>query len=73
MAGVLLPLFFTILKEILDNKIHTVEEIQNNYHIPVLGVVEKYILDTNLAFFTKPKSTVAKSFRVLRSNYSVFI
>ncbi|MCH3882526.1 GumC family protein [Tenacibaculum aquimarinum] len=68
MLGTMLPLFFIILKEVLDNKIHTVEEIQNNYDIPVLGVVGKNMLDTDLAVFTKPKSTVAESFRALRSN-----
>ena len=68
MLGTMFPLFFIMLKEVLDNKIHTVEEIQNNYEIPVLGVVGKNMLDTNLALFTKPKSAVAESFRALRSN-----
>ena len=31
MLSVILPLFYIIIREILDNKIHTVEEIEKNY------------------------------------------
>lgn len=68
MLGTILPLFYIIIKELLDNKIHTVEEIENNYAIPVLGVIGKNKSDNNLAVFKRPKSAVSESFRTLRSN-----
>jgi capsular exopolysaccharide synthesis family protein len=68
MLGTILPLFYIIIIELLDNKIHTVEEIQSNYTIPILGVVGKNIGTNNLAIFERPKSAVSESFRALRSN-----
>jgi capsular exopolysaccharide synthesis family protein len=66
--GLFLPLLYVIIKEFLDNKIHTVEDIENNYSIPVLGVIGKNTAKNNLAVFLKPKSTIAESFRAIRSN-----
>ena len=68
MLGIILPLFYIIIKEVLDNKIHSAEEIQNNYSIPVLGVVGKNLRKSNLVVFESPKSSISESFRALRSN-----
>ncbi|MEX1381925.1 GumC family protein [Lutibacter sp.] len=68
LLGVILPLFVVIAKEILDNKIHTAEDIEKLTPIPVLGVIGKNTASNNLAVFLKPKSMVAESFRALRSN-----
>ena len=63
-----IPFLFILVKEALNNKILTVEEIEKLYDIPVLGVVGTSKLDSYLAVFEKPKSTLAESFRALRSN-----
>ena len=63
-----LPLLFIIVKEALSNKIMTVEDIEKNYKIPVLGVIGRANIDSYLAVFEKPKSTLAESFRAIRSN-----
>ena len=63
-----LPLLYIIIKEALSNKIMTVEEIEKEYKIPVLGVIGRAKIDSYLAVFEKPKSTLAESFRALRSN-----
>ncbi|NLP57910.1 polysaccharide biosynthesis tyrosine autokinase [Lutibacter sp. B1] len=68
LLGIILPLFVIIAKEVLDNKIYTPEEIERISPIPLLGVIGKNTYDTNLAVFTKPKSSLAESFRSLRSN-----
>ena len=68
LLGIILPLFVVIAKEILDNKIHTAEDIERLTPIPVLGVIGKNKASNNLAVFLKPKSMVAESFRALRSN-----
>ncbi|MCB0473629.1 MAG: polysaccharide biosynthesis tyrosine autokinase, partial [Flavobacteriaceae bacterium] len=63
-----LPFLFILVKEALNNKILTVEEIEKMYEIPVLGIVGTGKLDNYLAVFKKPKSSLAESFRALRSN-----
>ena len=63
-----LPFLFIIIKEALSNKIMTVEELEKAYKIPVLGVIGRAKIDSYLAVFEKPKSTLAESFRALRSN-----
>ncbi|WKD86837.1 Tyrosine-protein kinase etk [Polaribacter huanghezhanensis] len=68
MVGLVLPLFYIIILESLDSKIHSVEEIERTYAIPVLGVIGKNNWKNNLAVFERPKSSVAESFRALRSN-----
>jgi capsular exopolysaccharide synthesis family protein len=68
LLGTLLPLFIIIAIEVLDTKIQTVEDIEGLSTIPILGVVGKKTTINNLSVFLKPKSTVAESFRALRSN-----
>ena len=68
LLSVILPLFVLITLEIIDTKIHTVEEIEGLTSIPILGVVGRSIAINNLAVFLKPKSVVSEAFRALRSN-----
>ena len=68
LLGTILPLFVIIAKEVLDTRIHSVEDIEKISPIPILGVVGNNDTDSNLAVFTKPKSGIAESFRALRSN-----
>jgi len=63
-----LPFLFVLVKEAINNKILNVEEIEKIYEIPVLGVVGSAKIDSYLAVFNKPKSSIAESFRALRSN-----
>ena len=63
-----LPFLFILVKEALNNKILSVEEIEKLYEIPVLGVIGSGKIDNYLAVFHKPKSAMAESFRALRSN-----
>ena len=68
MLGLILPLFYIIIRELLDNKVRTIEEIENHYSIPILGAIGNNSGSNNLVVFERPKSTVAESFRALRSN-----
>jgi capsular exopolysaccharide synthesis family protein len=68
LLGIILPLFVIIALEIFENKINTAEDIERNSPIPILGVIGQNLAENNLAVFLKPKSTVAESFRALRSN-----
>lgn len=68
LLGILLPLFLIIAIEILDTKIQTVEQIESQTSIPVLGVVGRSTAKNGLAVFLNPKAPVAESFRALRSS-----
>ncbi|MCK4562864.1 MAG: polysaccharide biosynthesis tyrosine autokinase, partial [Flavobacteriaceae bacterium] len=69
MLGTILPMLYVLTKETLNNKIQTVEEIEKAYKIPVLGVIGKNRYDKDrLVVHRKPNSTIAESFRALRSN-----
>ncbi len=73
LLGIILPLFVIIALEVFDNKINTAEDIERISPIPILGVLGKNLAENNLAVFLKPKSTVAESFRSLRSNIQFLI
>jgi len=64
----LLPLMYILINEFFNNKIHTVEEVENAYKIPVLGVIGSKTEKTNLVVLEKPKSVIAEAYRALRSN-----
>ncbi len=69
MLGVMMPMLFILTKETLNNKFQSVEEIEKSFKIPVLGVIGKNRHDKNrLVVSRKPNSTIAESFRALRSN-----
>jgi len=68
MLGIVLPLFYIIIRELLDNKIRTIDEIEKQYNIPLLGAVGRIKGMNNLIVFDSPKSVIAESFRALRSN-----
>ncbi len=68
LLGVILPLFVIVGFEVFNNKIQTIEEVEDLSPIPVLGVVGKSTTKNNLAVALKPKSVVAEAFRALRSN-----
>jgi capsular exopolysaccharide synthesis family protein len=68
LLALVLPLLFILLNEFFNNKINTVEEVENNYKIPVLGVIGTKTEKTNLVVFENPKSAISESYRALRSN-----
>lgn len=68
LLGILLPLMVIILKEVLDNRIYTVDELERLSSIPLLGVVGRSKMKTRLVVQTRPESNVAESFRALRTN-----
>jgi capsular exopolysaccharide synthesis family protein len=68
LLALILPLIFVLLNEFFNNKISTVEEVENSYKIPVLGVIGSKTEKTNLVVFENPKSAISESYRALRSN-----
>ena len=66
--GLLVPLTLVFVKTIVDNTIKNTEDITKMTKIPILGVIGKNAIKSNLAVFEKPKSALAEGFRAVRSS-----
>lgn len=67
-GGFLPPLLLAFLITFFDTKLHSPQNLEQISRIPLLGVVGKNQVDSNLAVHLKPKSTIAESFRAIRSS-----
>ena len=63
-----LPFSFLILRKALNTKIETQENIERMTNVPVLGKIIHNHKKTNNVVFEYPKSPIAESYRVLRTN-----
>jgi len=68
LLGIILPLLFVIIVDMLNDKVDSIEELKSKFTIPVLGTVGSIRKMEHLIVFNKPKSSIAESFRILRSN-----
>jgi len=66
--GMGIPFGFLILRKTLNNKIETQENIERITSLPILGKVMHNHKKTNNVVFEFPKSPIAESYRVLRTN-----
>jgi len=67
-GGILPPLLLAFIVTFFDNKLHSPKELEALSNIPMLGVVGVNTLDNSLAVHRKPKSTIAESFRAIRTS-----
>jgi capsular exopolysaccharide synthesis family protein len=66
--GFLLPLGYIIIINFLDDRIFTQLDLERNTNIPILGNIMHSPTNSDLAVYENPKSNIAESFRVLRTN-----
>lgn len=66
--GLALPLAYILLINFFDDTIRTQEDLEKNTNIPVLGNIMHSLTAGDLAVYDNPKSNIAESFRVLRTN-----
>ena len=66
--GISLPLGILLLIDFLDVHIRTEEDIENNTKIPIIGNVIHNSTKSFLTVYENPKSIIAESFRVFRTN-----
>ncbi|MEL7004723.1 MAG: polysaccharide biosynthesis tyrosine autokinase, partial [Bacteroidota bacterium] len=70
--GFILPIVVFGLIEFLNNRIQSKEDIEAITDIPHIGGIGHNGNESNLAVHERPKSSVAESFRSLRSNLNFF-
>lgn len=71
--GVALPFTYLIARKTLNNKIESQESIERLTNVPVLGKILHSYKKTNNVVFEYPKSPIAESYRVLRTNFDFSI
>ena len=67
-AGILLPFSLLILLDLLNNKITSRAEIESRTAVPVISVIGHSAQGSDIPVFENPKSSLAESFRGLRTN-----
>lgn len=71
--GMGLPYGFLLLKKALNNKIESQDNIEKLTDYPVLGKILHNYKKTNNVVFEFPLSSIAESYRTLRTNIDFFI
>ena len=66
--GIGLPLGYIILINSFDDRIRTQKDLERNTNIPILGNIMHSVSRSDLIVYENPKSNIAESFRVLRTN-----
>ncbi len=72
LLGLLLPGLFVYIKDVLNDKINDVSDLENTTNIPILGMVGYSSDNTSLVVADKPESFIAESFRSIRTNIQYF-
>ena len=68
LLGFAVPFLFVFLLVFFDTKVHTVKDIKRLSRIPILGVIGKSLLSTNLVVLDASKSSIAEAFRAIRAS-----
>lgn len=68
LIGIGLPVCYIIIINYFDDKIRTQKDLEKNTNLPILGNIIHSISKTDLVVSENPKSTIAESFRAVRTN-----
>lgn len=66
--GIGIPLAYILFINFIDDRIRTQKDLENNTSVPILGGIMHNLSQSDLVVYEDPKSTIAESFRVLRTN-----
>lgn len=71
--GFLIPAFLIYILDYLNNRIIDKADIERGTGVPVLGYVSHNDYKSEIPVYDKPGSTLAESFRLIRTNLKFFI
>ncbi len=71
--AIILPLLFFVLRQILDTRIRTIEDLKNKVRLPFLGSLLSNEKDSSLVVLRYPKSVQSEGFRQLRTKIQFMI
>jgi tyrosine-protein kinase Etk/Wzc len=70
--GMLLPTLYVLVIDFFNNRVMSLEEIEALIDKPILGKVFRNFHKTDLVVAQRPNSSVAESFRSIRTNFQFF-
>jgi capsular exopolysaccharide synthesis family protein len=70
--GLILPSLVIMLKDLLNNKLTSVEEVENLSSFPIMGTIFHNFHRSKLIVNDHPNSSVTESFRAVRTNFQFF-
>ncbi|GAB4285378.1 MAG: tyrosine-protein kinase domain-containing protein [Marinilabiliales bacterium] len=70
--GFIIPLLVIIIRDFFNDKILERKDVEDNTNIPIIGTVGHNNKGTDLVVYEKPKSSIAESFRTIRTNLQYF-
>lgn len=68
LMGIGLPIAYIVIINMFDDRIRTQKDFEGNTNIPILGNIIHNESKSELVVYENPKSTIAESFRILRTN-----
>jgi capsular exopolysaccharide synthesis family protein len=68
----LIPTGYILTRDLLNNRLTEVEEIEAYADQPILGKIFRNFRKTNLVVAQRPNSSVSESFRTVRTNFQFF-
>lgn len=68
LAGILVPVILIFIVEYFNNRIISRNDIEKQTTVPILGAIGHNSSQTDLPVFENPKSSLAETFRALRTN-----
>lgn len=66
--GLAMPLAYILVFNFFDDRIRTQKDLERHTRIPILANISHSLQKTDLSVLENPKSSLAESFRVLRTN-----
>ncbi len=73
MLGLFLPLLFLMVKQVLNNKVTSVEDVEKITNFPIIGqIIHSTIEESNIVKY-HPKSVVTEAFRRVRTRLDFLI
>ena len=66
--GFVIPIIYILGKDYLNDKIQERKDIENITKLPIVGHILNNNRDSNLVVHEAPKSSIAESFRSIRTN-----
>jgi len=71
--GIIIPFAFIYIKDLIDTKIHSREDVERVLNIPIIGDIPKYSSKDRFLIKKEDYSSIAEAFRILRTNLNFIL